>query len=104
MNVDAKELLTIIASGGIGWLIAIVTFRTRIALIEKTVTDLQTQATKFANAIEKVERAFNSIERRQLVQLQLSAQIAHKLGINNRLPEDMLVKLLGEDDDFNGTT
>lgn len=102
MNVDLRELLTIIASGGIGWLVALVTFRTRITLLESRATNLETQAMKFENAIKRVERAFNSIERRQLVQLQLSASIAQKLGINNRVPEDMLVKLLGEDDSNGG--
>lgn len=100
MNVDLRDVLTIIASGGIGWLVALVTFRTRITLLEVRATALENQAKEFEKAVKRVERAFNSIERRQLVQLQLSAQIANKLGIANRLPEDMLVKLLGEEEDF----
>ena len=98
-GVDATDLIKYVISAGIGWLAALVTFRTKIALLESRATRLEEDSKKFAEAVQRVERAFNSIERRQLVQLQLSASIARKMGIDHRLPEDMLVRLLGEEDD-----
>lgn len=98
MNVTLHDLLAVLASGGMGWLVALVTFRTRMAALEWRAAALEKQAAGLAKAVDRIERAFNAIERRQLVQLQLSADIARKMGISHRLPEDLLVRLLTEED------
>lgn len=82
----------IVGSAG-GFIAALVTFRTRLALAdyrEKT----RTRERNVERA--ELERRLDDLDRRQLIQLQLLADVAKKLGLENRF-SDTLVRFLAED-------
>lgn len=76
--------------GSVGTFVAI---RTRLALMGRDIKDVNTR-------IVEVEREWNekfqTMERRSLAQLRLTASIARKVGADARF-DDALIRMLGED-------
>jgi hypothetical protein len=89
VQIDVSALQYLI-SAGIGWLAALVTFRTRLALIEKRVSDTET-------ALKTILPALHALDRRSLYMLQLIAELAKASGIDRRVPDDLMVRFLTED-------
>ena len=90
-----RDLLTILASGVIGALSALVAFRTRLALLERDMTEIGKNLTKATRAIENLEKR---IDKRQILQLQMLANIAAKVGVEHRF-DDILTRFLSDEYD-----
>lgn len=76
-----------------GALVALVAFRTRLALMDKR---LDSQETARAELKLSIESHLSLIDRRQLATLQVLADVAHKIGVEGRF-SDLVMKFLADD-------
>ncbi len=81
-----NQLLGIVVSGGAGAAVTLVAFRTRLALADKRVGDMETH----------FDERLDMISRRQMLTLQILADLARKEGIDGRF-SDAIVRFLSEE-------
>jgi hypothetical protein len=72
-----------------GAFVALVAFRTRLALNDKRMDGHDAR-------VLELQRRFDLIDRRQIVTLEILADIANKLGIDGRF-SDLVMKFLADD-------
>lgn len=91
------------AAAILGALAALVTFRTRITLLEvrreddrAIVTEIRKDVTALMKTVEQLER---NIYRRQLATMTMIASVARKVGADVRGIDDVLTRALTEDTD-----
>lgn len=87
------KIIELCVSATAGALVTLVAFRTRLALMDKRMDGSETKADERHEAIT---RRLDTIDRRQIVTLQIMADVASKLQIDGRFT-DMLVKFLAEE-------
>lgn len=92
-----NELLLSIAQlviGGIGGaVVAVVALRTRLALMRR---DIRDAATKQIELEARLDAHVILVERRQLIQLEMTADICRKLGIDARWG-DVITRFIAEE-------
>lgn len=93
-NMTAPDFVNLLVGGIGGALVTLVTFRTKLALMARDIRDE-------AEARKRVEAALNvrmdTIERRQLVELRMTADIARKVGVDARW-DDVITRFISEED------
>jgi hypothetical protein len=98
VDVFLRELASFVAGGVGGAVVVIVALRTRLALMDVRSNrhDEQIEALEV-----NVERRFGLLEKRGMLQLQLIAGIARKVGVDARF-DDLVVRLLAGEDNGEG--
>lgn len=97
-NADGTEspmwrLLQWIVSAAAGALFTLVAFRTRFVLLEQA---MKTQKADLEKLEVKIDAQLAAIERRQMMTLQILADVARKVGVDARF-SDTLVKFLSDE-------
>jgi hypothetical protein len=87
---DAESLVTrilgLVVSAGAGAAVTLVAFRTRLALADRRVETLESH----------IDERLDLISRRQMLTLEIVADLARKEGIDNRF-SDAIVRFLAEE-------
>lgn len=97
---DDSSMLTkfveLVTSAVGGALVVLVAFRTRLALIDSRI-EIEEKAR--IEAAKEAKRRFDLIDRRQIVTLELLADVARALNIENRYGDTLMKFLSKERDD-----
>jgi hypothetical protein len=101
-----QNLIAVIA-GALGGVTTVVfTFKTRLALIEQKADNERGEAVRVRAEqtlrIDRILSRFASLDRRQLVMLQILSDVAQKVGADGRL-SDLMVKFLSATGTPSGT-
>lgn len=81
-----SRILGLLISAGAGAVVTLVAFRTRLALADQRVASLETH----------IDERLDLISRRQMLTLEILADLARKEGIDNRF-SDAIVRFLAEE-------
>lgn len=85
-----------VVSALVGFLAALVGFRTRIALLEN---NTKRDKEELTNSVAELRRRLVRTERQNDTQLRILADIAHKLNIETRrFGEDAVMRFINEDE------
>lgn len=88
MTVDL-DVIKVAVAAAVGWLAALITFRTRLALMDRRIESVEATLRRFTPVV-------NGLDKRTLYMLQLLADVAKANGVDRRVPDDLLVQLLTE--------
>ena len=90
-----------------GAMVAVVTFRTKLALLEQRLDDIERQKGKDHERIQAdlarrdmaVDERLDTIDKRQLITLRILADMARKLGVESRIFDDAVVRFINAEND-----
>lgn len=85
-----NEALRYLISAALGWAVALVTFRTRLALIEKRLSDTE-------GSMKALTTTLRVLDRRSLYILQMLASMSKEAGQDRRISDDLIVRALAEE-------
>lgn len=92
-----QNLIAVVAGALGGVTTTVFTFKTRLALMEQRAETERVEAvrsrTEQTQRIDRILSRFASLDRRQLVMLQILSDVAQKVGADGRL-SDLMVKFL----------
>lgn len=99
-----SRLLELALSAGAGAVVTLVAFRTRFALLENAIaqrTKAETDAAvlrakELAEIEARLDARLDAFDRRQMMTLQILADVAKKVGVDQRF-SDTLVRFLSEE-------
>ena len=95
MNDKVADVVVWLVAGGIvGVLGAISVFRASISIMRRDIEVNSRSIEKITGTLEALEKR---LERRQIVQLQMLASMAQKMGVEQRF-DDVIIRFLSEDD------
>lgn len=101
---DLQRLLEVCMSAGAGAVVTLVAFRTRFAVLETSIANRDKamkeefdRRTLELEAIEKrIDTRLDALDRRTIMSLQILADIAKKVGVDQRF-SDTLVRFLADE-------
>jgi hypothetical protein len=101
-----QNFIAVVAGALGGVTTAVLTFKTRLALIEQKAENERADAVRVRAEqtlrIDRILSRFASLDRRQLVMLQILSDVAQKVGADGRL-SDLMVKFLSATGTPSGT-
>ncbi len=103
-NAALQRLLEICMSAGAGAVVTLVAFRTRFAVLETSIAsrdkamkeDAERRAAELEALETRIDAKLDSLDRRTIMSLQILADIAKKVGADQRF-SDTLVRFLADE-------
>lgn len=90
-----------------GAMVAVVTFRTKLALLEQRLSDVERDRGRDRQHLETelsrrdtvVDERLDTIDKRQLITLRILADMARKLGVESRIFDDAVVRFINAENE-----
>lgn len=103
-NAAISRLLEICLSAGAGAVVTLVAFRTRFAVLETSISardkalreDMDRRAAELEAIEKRIDARLDALDRRTIMSLQILADIAKKVGVDQRF-SDTLVRFLADE-------